>query len=190
VSGVSPEAESFAELWRERTGEPWDAELRMGVYECRDVREVPAAKGSPRRAVPEDLAALVPMIEAFADEVVPPSMQDRERLETSTRDRLEDDPLKGGFWVWEVEARVVSLSGHGGRTPTGIRVGPVYTPPQDRGEGYATSLVAAQTAWLLANAVSSCFLYTDLANPTSNAIYRRIGYAQHCVALQIRFAGR
>ena len=54
----------------------------------------------------------------------------------------------------------------------------MYTPPQHRGNGYASALVAAQSQWLLDNGYEFCFLYTDLANPTSNAIYERIGYSQ------------
>ena len=61
-------------------------------------------------------------------------------------------------------------------TPTGTRVGPVYTPPERRGHGYATSLVAELTAERLAAGHAFCFLFTDLSNPTSNAIYARIGY--------------
>ena len=32
-----------------------------------------------------------------------------------------------------------------------------------------------------------CILYTDLANPTSNSIYRRIGYRAVAEALRYRF---
>ena len=70
----------------------------------------------------------------------------------------------------------VSLAGFGGRTPNGIRVGPVYTPPDLRGRGYASALTADLTRRLLAGGRRFCFLYTDLANPTSNSIYQRIGY--------------
>jgi len=81
----------------------------------------------------------------------------------------------------------VSLSGFGGPTPNGIRIGPVYTPEEMRGRGYATALVAAQSAWLLEHGHQFCFLYTDMANETSNAIYRRIGYRLACGSAQIAF---
>ena len=70
----------------------------------------------------------------------------------------------------------VSLAGFGSRTPNGIRVGPVYTPPERRGNGYASALVGRMTAALLEAGHRFCFLFTDLANPTSNGIYQRIGY--------------
>ena len=71
--------------------------------------------------------------------------------------------------------RAVSLASFGQRTPNGIRVGPVYTPPGLRGNGYASALVGQMTAELL-GLHRFCFLFTDLANPTANGIYQRIGY--------------
>jgi predicted GNAT family acetyltransferase len=52
----------------------------------------------------------------------------------------------------------------------------VYTPPELRGRGYASALTAALTGTLLDGGRRCCFLFTDLANPTSNRLYERIGY--------------
>ena len=68
------------------------------------------------------------------------------------------------------------FAGFGGRTPNGIRIGPVYTPPEQRRRGYGSALTAALTQQLLDGGRRFCFLFTDLANPTSNSIYQRIGY--------------
>ena len=56
------------------------------------------------------------------------------------------------------------------------RIGPVYTPPEHRGRGYATAVVAALSRHALRAGAERCMLFTDLANPTSNRIYARIGY--------------
>jgi predicted GNAT family acetyltransferase len=77
--------------------------------------------------------------------------------------------------LWEHD-EPVSLAGYGGPTPSGIRIGPVYTPPELRGRGYATVLTAELSRLLLQGGRRFCFLFTDLANPTSNSIYQRIGY--------------
>lgn len=55
-----------------------------------------------------------------------------------------------GILLWEDGGDAVSLAGYGGWTPSGIRVGPVYTPPELRGRGYATALVAELSQRLLA----------------------------------------
>jgi predicted GNAT family acetyltransferase len=96
-------------------------------------------------------------------------------------------PGDGGFELWEDGGEVVSLSGWGGPTPNGIRIGPVYTPPEHRGRGYATALVAGLSQALLDGGRRFCFLYTDLANPTSNAIYERIGYVKVAESAMVSF---
>jgi predicted GNAT family acetyltransferase len=63
----------------------------------------------------------------------------------------------------------------------------VYTPPYFRCKGYATSCVAGLSRMLLKEGFTKCVLYTDLANPTSNSIYRKIGYRPICDSLEIKF---
>jgi predicted GNAT family acetyltransferase len=77
--------------------------------------------------------------------------------------------------LWE-DGEVVSLTGVGSETPNGVRIGPVYTPPEVRGRGYASALVATASQERLDAGRRFCFLFTDLANPTSNHIYQTIGY--------------
>jgi predicted GNAT family acetyltransferase len=79
------------------------------------------------------------------------------------------------------------MVGAGGETPNGIRIGPVYTPPQRRSRGYATSLTAAASADQLGRGRRFVFLFTDLANPTSNKIYQAIGYRPVCDVDMYRF---
>jgi predicted GNAT family acetyltransferase len=69
---------------------------------------------------------------------------------------------------------------------TVVRVGPVYTPPERRGSGYASALVAATSSAALADG-HRCILYTDLANPVSNSIYRALGYRAVAEGLRYRF---
>jgi uncharacterized protein len=126
-------------------------------------------------------------VAAFTAEAMTQDRQDPAALQRAVTTRLGSPPEPAGFWLWEYGGEVVALTGHGGLTPNGIRIGPVYTPPARRGRGYATSLVAAQVTWLLARGHRFCFLYTDLANPTSNNIYRRIGFEQVVEAGEIGF---
>ncbi len=57
-----------------------------------------------------------------------------------------------------------------------VRVGPVYTPPWRRGRGFGGAVTAAVSQAALEAAVEEVLLFTDLANPTSNALYRRLGF--------------
>lgn len=82
---------------------------------------------------------------------------------------------QGTMWLWEVAGEPVSMAAF--RLPVfGVsRIGPVYTPPSHRRNGYAGALTGEITAAVLAQGNQAC-LYTDLANPTSNKIYAQLGY--------------
>ena len=113
-------------------------------------------------------------LDAFAWEALPEGAVH----DTSERDAraTSADPDGRMARLGDDAGRTVSLAGFGSRTPNGIRIGPVYTPPDFRGKGYASALVGRMTAELLDGRHRYCFLFTDLANPTSNGIYQRIGY--------------
>jgi predicted GNAT family acetyltransferase len=113
---------------------------------------------------------------------------DPERIERSVDARL--GPGAGGICIWEADEEPVSLAGFGGPTPNGLRIGPVYTPPDRRGRGYGSAVTAAASSRASELGKRFCFLYTDLANPTSNAIYTRLGYRPVCDSREIAFAGR
>jgi uncharacterized protein len=94
---------------------------------------------------------------------------------------------RGHRVLWEHDGAAVAMAGFQGKTPSGVRISWVYTPPQLRGRGYASALVAALSQQLLASGNRWCFLYTDLANPTSNGIYQRLGYQPVCDAAHYTF---
>ncbi|MBC8478145.1 GNAT family N-acetyltransferase [bacterium] len=83
------------------------------------------------------------------------------------------------LFIWE-DGEPKSLVAGVGRTPHGIRISFVFTPPELRRQGYATTCVAELSRRYLAEGLQFCFLYTDMANPTSNSIYQNIGYRQVC----------
>jgi len=123
-------------------------------------------------------------LEAFIREALPEPEAHLERLDRALEVTQAPDR---GMWLWEDAGEPMSLTAFGGPTPSGIRIGPVYTPPEHRRHGYASALVADLSAWLLGKGRRACFLYTDLSNPTSNAIYSRIGYRRICDAVEYRF---
>jgi predicted GNAT family acetyltransferase len=69
-----------------------------------------------------------------------------------------------------------------------VRVGPVYTPPALRGRGYAGAVTGAVTSAAIAAGAREVVLFTDLANPTSNALYRRLGYQPVTDRVVLRFS--
>ena len=179
----TPFAERAVEAW----GRPAERVMTQGVFALKELREVAIASGSARPCSEGDRNWLVPWLLDFATEALPDGEKDATRLERMLDVRLGSDP-DAGIWVWEDAGKSVSIAGHGGRTPSGMRIGPVFTPKELRGRGYATSLVAQLSKWILSGGRRWCFLYTDLANPTSNSIYERIGYEKVCESAEYHFA--
>jgi predicted GNAT family acetyltransferase len=83
----------------------------------------------------------------------------------------------GGITFWETpDGTPVSMAGALPKVAGQIRIAPVYTPPALRGRGYASAVTAAVSRAALTAGADEVLLFTDLANPTSNALYQRIGY--------------
>lgn len=173
VVGCQPGVDTFVAA----RPESFRLKMAQGVYQLESVTLPPPADGFSRPARSDEADELADMWMAFEEEAIG-QVEDAKGTREGIRLRIETQSPRLGAWVHEVDGRIVSLSGHKGPTPNGIRIGPVYTPPDLRRRGYASQLVATQSQWLLDNGHRYCFLYTDLANPTSNSIYRRIGYRQ------------
>lgn len=182
VTGAVPEVEVFARAWERATGKPTRDRLALGVYRLTSVRTVDGVSGGLRRAGPEDRDILVEWANAFQAEAVPGGSPGDPAHMVDLR--LED-PAEG-FDLWE-DPDPVSMAGFGGPTPNGMRIGPVYTPPDLRGRGYASALVAGTSQRLLDGGKRFCFLYTDMSNPTSNKIYQDIGYEFVCQSADVKF---
>jgi GNAT superfamily N-acetyltransferase len=174
VLGPADAAGHFAEAWSERTGVPAAVVRHERSFRLRRVIPPRPAPGDLVRARPEHREVLAAYAKAFHDEAfegTPTPAQDYEAM----ADRWIRGIGRTGY-LWLDEGRAVSLTGAGGLTPNGIRIGPVYTPPELRGRGYASNLVAGVSQLQLDAGRSFVFLFTDLANPTANKIYQDIGY--------------
>ncbi len=182
VVGGLEEAHAFADAWCARLGGQHTTMNRQGVYELTAIRDAGEAEGAARLATEDDLPLLLAWQADFIAEAIPDHVGDDDALRRRLTALVADD----GFWLWE-SGDTVSMTGVHEAPPVGVRIGPVYTPPARRGHGFATALVAHASAHALANGIPRCWLHTDLANPTSNAIYQRIGYEWVCEATELRF---
>jgi predicted GNAT family acetyltransferase len=186
VVAAVPEVDAFAAAWTRRSGLKAVPAFDQRIYALRRLRAPRPVSGRERLADLADRELVLTWIKAFADEALHGGDdEDGSRLERSVDARLRS--AEAGVVLWEVDGTPVSLAGFGGPTPNGIRIGPVYTPPEVRGNGYGSAVTAAVTQRMLARGHGFCFLYTDLANPTSNSIYMRIGYEPVCDSREIAF---
>jgi predicted GNAT family acetyltransferase len=166
-------ADDFAARWSQRMNLKTLPRLSLGIHQLDRVTWPRKTSGSFRQAQSPDLEIVAELIEAFAREIHEPSTQDSH---TKAREAIE----QGRIFLWEDERRVVSIAGWNRKLRNGVAIGLVYTPPELRGRGYASNCVASLSQHMLDSGWKFCCLFTDLANPTSNKIYRDMGYWMIC----------
>ena len=161
----------FVDRWNALRGTTATVAIEQRIYEATEVIPPRPVPGRMRPWEPSDRELVVEWMDAFMAEAMPGSPEGDGADFVA---RKESDAA-GALFLWD-DGGPVSLAGYGAPSPNGLRVGPVYTPPELRGRGYASALTAAVTEEVLSSGRRFAFLYTDLANPTSNSIYKRIGY--------------
>jgi RimJ/RimL family protein N-acetyltransferase len=129
--------------------------------------------GSARPAGEADIPVLADWRRAFTAEAHGAAWHDPLTPEEVVAASLR---LGGVEMLWEVDGVAVSQAAARPVVVGTSRIGPVYTPPEHRGHGYAAGATAAGSRWALEAGAERVLLFTDLANPTSNALYPRIGY--------------
>ncbi len=171
ILGPKEHARAFVEAWTAAGGPPARLTISERIYRLTRVRQPSPVPGEVRVATREDRDLVLAWTEGFMRDAL--GGADPAEV-VSTADRWLDGRERTLF-LW-VDGEPTSLAGVGGATPNGIRIGPVYTPPAARRRGYASALVAAASQAELDAGRRFCFLFTDLANPTSNHVYQAIGY--------------
>jgi RimJ/RimL family protein N-acetyltransferase len=175
LAGVNahPEvAAAFAGGWRDRNqGGQADVHRRQRLYRLAElVWPDPPPDGTARIARDGDAPLTAGWFAAFADEV--DDLGKGEDQSAAAREKISHDAVM----LWEDGGRPVSIACNTVQVSGMVRIGPVYTPPQARGRGYASAATAALSRRLLEAGAEEVVLFTDLANPVSNSIYQRIGY--------------
>jgi uncharacterized protein len=179
VLGPTRESGAFAARWGALTGQAARAGVAQRIYQATAITPPTGVPGAARLATEADRPLLIEWLTAFYLEVH--RRDDREWAARAAIDTLDSRLASrdAAFLLW-CDDVPVSLAGHVGPTPTGMRVGPVYTPPAYRGRGHGSAVTAAVSQRVLDSGRQRCFLYTDLGNPTSNHIYQAIGYQPVC----------
>lgn len=170
VHGPVGVAGVFAAAFGDARGVAASPSRRMRLHATSTVADLPEPTGAVRLATTDDIELLGAWFSAFQRDVGDPPTQHGAAA-------IMEVVEAGRLSVWTDAGEPCCMAAWTRRLATTCAIGLVYTPPERRGHGYATACVATLTRSLLADGVRECLLFTDLANPTSNAIYRRIGYA-------------
>ena len=162
-------AEAFAARWHQLTGAGSKVAMRTRLFRLGTLVPPPAPPGSARVAGPEDRDLLIDWLDRFQREVHGGRQEDSGKT-------VDDKISFGGLTIWAVGGEPVSTAGVTRNEAGVVRVAPVYTPPELRGRGFGAAVTAAVTQRALDAGAEDVVLFTDVTNPTSNALYERLGY--------------
>ena len=179
ITGNKILSAELVRIWKDMTGQLADTKIAMRIFKLDQVNPVRDVPGNIRPVIEEDKELLLMWYANFLRDTSGEE-PDPARAEKQIVRYLSSDPLLRGLMIWEVYGKPVSMAGYSGPTSNGIRIGAVYTPEDFRRRGYASACTAALSQYLLDQGFKFCFLFTDLLNPTSNHIYKQIGYRPVC----------
>jgi predicted GNAT family acetyltransferase len=172
INALLDTARSIADAWTVRTTGSHDCRTAMAMHSLTTVVDPP--RPGPGRLVAATEADRDLALTWWDDFVAESHVIDAgpESRAATVAFRI----AHGHLFLWEDEGRPASMVSTNPAVAGVVRIGPVYTPPEARRRGYASSAVAAISRQALATGAHTCMLYTDLANPTSNKIYADVGY--------------
>ena len=169
VNGPLEVAEAFSRCWCENMNTESELVIRSRLHALTEVKIQKVQDGELRRATVDDCRLVTEWAVAFSKEADTVSLEGIE-------ERVKKQVEKGEFFLFEVERRAVSMATKTRAQNDMVSISYVFTRPEERGKGYGTATVARLSERLLDSGYPTCTLFTDLANPTSNSIYKKIGY--------------
>jgi len=175
VDGVNGEIRAtgaFALAWSAHTGLASRQLTAMRMYRLGELTPPAAVPGRARLADRSDAELVASWAAAFHDEAQPEAPGQDWAAFAGRRIGARQVHL----WVAGQRAPVVAEACVSAPAAGVARVGPVYTPPEHRRCGYGSAVTAAATHAALGDGATDVVLYTDLSNPTSNSIYRALGF--------------
>ena len=168
VIGPRIVAETFANVYSTIHRCTVNLSMKMRIYQLAKVMEPKMANGFFRAAEEKDILILNKWIDEFYLDVF-----------KGRKNVIKDDAAElirnSDLYVWENNG-IVSMVNRTRPTRHGYVIATVYTPEQFRNRGYATAVVSSLCQFILNSGKTFCSLFADLANPTSNSIYRKIGF--------------
>jgi uncharacterized protein len=169
IIGPNDICDIFNRAYQKVTKKPLAVEMSQRIYVCSKTNPIDDEIGKIQLANPKDQDLLIPWMVDFLV-----TTNEDASLEASQK-RLSELIKNEQLYLLVVDDQVVSMAATTRPFRKTISIGYVYTPIGLRNRGFATKMVKSLTDLALEK-YDFCSLYTDLANPTSNSIYQKIGY--------------
>ncbi|WP_370412363.1 GNAT family N-acetyltransferase [Streptomyces fradiae] len=168
--GEAATVDAFAAPFAAATGRVARTSMRLRLFRLGELTAPrPVPPGAARSAVPGDVPLLLEWMSAYAGDVgEDPGADYSAPAEAMVRE--------GRLRFWETDGRPVAMASFSRPAAGQARVSLVYTPPAHRARGYAGAVTTEAGRAARAAGAAQVLLFTDRANPTSNALYQRLGY--------------
>jgi len=185
VDGLGPEVDAFAHRYAHRIGVTLAPGMTTTLYRLGELIAPAGVAGALREATGDDRPLVLEWVSAFSAEAVPDESPGEPAPQVDSR-----LAYGGLLWLWEVDGEPVSFLWLSAPAAGVVRISAVYTPPDQRGKGYAGACVAAAAARSYERGATGVMLYADRTNPTSNALYRRLGFEGIAEGRSVLFSRR
>ncbi|OBK70650.1 GNAT family N-acetyltransferase [Mycobacterium sp. 1274761.0] len=183
VHGPVGTTTAFAEGWCALTGSFATVRNNERLHRLDALLPPTSVAGSPRHADAADQNLINLWFNGFRAEALGlPVDADVDRRNVRTAKGPPDEIV-----LWTLDGMPVSMAGVRSPVADVSRIGPVYTPPDRRGQGYGAAVTAAATQWALSRGATDVVLFTDVTKPAVNAVYQRIGFRPVTDFLRIDF---
>jgi len=176
IAGVVAEEKTaiyFKDHWINLKNLDYKINLHLGVYECSNVIFPKTITGDLIEGTQDHLVIIKKFIIGFFQECFPHQPIINDDIEKMMNLFLKNKSL---FLLKNINNEIISMAANTRSTLNGGTISLVYTPPEFRGLGYASCVVALLSEKILKSGKKFSCLFTDLTNPTSNSIYQKIGY--------------
>ena len=172
IEGPREAVQAFTDSWTARPGRHGAHQMDQGLYELVTVKLPETDGGRLVRVTQAQRDTLYHLAAGFCGSFPSQSLT----TEQLTR-RVDRFLVEEHAYLWQTRDQVfVSMAAVVRESPNTSSISWVYTPPAYRRRGYAARIVASLSSAQLSVGKRACNLHTDLANPTSNRVYQRIGY--------------
>ncbi len=182
VMAMVETAAAFADAWIRIAGGRVQSKMSMLVYELRQVTPSAQVAGELVPVTTQCPALLAEWVRAFYHESLHDALSGEQAEQI-----LQRYLTRSGLYLWMVDGQPVAMAANNRQSRHGAVVGLVYTPPEQRGHGYASAVVAALSQQMLDSGKAFCALFTDRDYAVANRIYRKIGYRPLAEFTEMKF---
>ena len=134
-----------------------------------------------RKATMEDKEVLKDYRRKFSEEAL------NEIVSEEELEKKFERHFSMGYYLLEKDGKIVATASCNRHLTKGKSIGNVFTPKEERGNGYAYNLVYRISKEFLDSGLEYCVLFTDDSNPISNHVYEKIGYERRADTMEILF---